>query len=107
MWKNNPFGWFENNFIQMAALADHKVALNISPIFKNIIDCVHLFSTMSSRILSFKTWFICGLEEFFPRFKKPSTFAIQNFEVKKLFHILFLGCLMEKKSVEIIRKIVW
>ena len=35
----------ENNFIQMAALADHAVAYTIVPIFKHIIDCVQLYFT--------------------------------------------------------------
>ena len=32
----------ENNFIQMA---DHAVAYMIDPIFKHIIDCVHVYFT--------------------------------------------------------------
>ena len=35
----------ENNFIQMAASAGHAVAYTIGPIFKHIIDCVHLYFT--------------------------------------------------------------
>ena len=35
----------ENNFIQMAASADHAVASTIGPIFKHIIDCVQLYFT--------------------------------------------------------------
>ena len=35
----------ENNFIQMAVLADHAVAYTIGPIFKYIIDCVQLHFT--------------------------------------------------------------
>ena len=35
----------ENNFIQMAASADHTVAYTIGPIFKHIIDCVQLYFT--------------------------------------------------------------
>ena len=35
----------ENNFIQMAALADHVVAYTIAPIFEHIIDCVQLYFT--------------------------------------------------------------
>ena len=35
----------ENNFIQMAALADHAVAYTIWIIFKHIIDCVQLYFT--------------------------------------------------------------
>ena len=35
----------ENNFIQMAASADHAVAYTIDPIFKHIIDCVQLYVT--------------------------------------------------------------
>ena len=35
----------ENNFIQMAASADHAVAYAIGPIFKHIIDCVQLYFT--------------------------------------------------------------
>ena len=33
----------ENNFIQMAASADHVVAYTIFPIFRHIIDCVQLY----------------------------------------------------------------
>ena len=33
------------NFIQMDALAGHAVAFMIGPIFKQIIDCVHLYFT--------------------------------------------------------------
>ena len=33
----------ENNFIQMAASAGHALAYTIDPIFKHIIDCVHLY----------------------------------------------------------------
>ena len=32
----------ENNFIQMAASADHALAYTIGPICKHIIDCVRL-----------------------------------------------------------------
>ena len=35
----------ENNFIQMAAAADHAVAYMIGPISKNIIDLVQLYFT--------------------------------------------------------------
>ena len=35
----------ENNFIQMATLAGHAVAYMIGPIFKDIIDYVHLYFT--------------------------------------------------------------
>ena len=35
----------ENNFIQMAALADHAIAYTIGSIFKHIIDCVQLYFT--------------------------------------------------------------
>ena len=35
----------ENNFIQMAASADHVAAYTIGPIFKHIIDCVQLYFT--------------------------------------------------------------
>ena len=35
----------ENNFIQMAASADHAVAYAIGPIFKHITDCVQLYFT--------------------------------------------------------------
>ena len=35
----------ENNFIQMAASAEHAVAYTIPPIFKHIIDCVLLYFT--------------------------------------------------------------
>ena len=35
----------ENNFIQMAALASHVVVYTIAPIFKHIIDSVHLYFT--------------------------------------------------------------
>ena len=35
----------KNNFIQMAASADHAVAYTIGPIFKHIIDCVQLYFT--------------------------------------------------------------
>ena len=35
----------ENNFIQMDASAGHAVAYTIGPIFKHIIDCVHLYFT--------------------------------------------------------------
>ena len=35
----------ENNFIQMAASADHTVANKIGSIFKHIIDCVQLYFT--------------------------------------------------------------
>ena len=35
----------ENNFIHMAALADHAVAYTIGPIFKHIINCVQLYFT--------------------------------------------------------------
>ena len=35
----------ENNFIQMAALADHAVAYTIGLIFKHIIDCLQLYFT--------------------------------------------------------------
>ena len=35
----------ENNFIQMAASADHAVTYTISPIFKHIIDSVQLYFT--------------------------------------------------------------
>ena len=41
----------ENNFIQMAASADHTVAYTIGPIFTYIIDCVHIFSSISACIL--------------------------------------------------------
>ena len=34
-----------NNFIQMAASADHAVAYMIGPIFEHIIDCVQLYFT--------------------------------------------------------------
>ena len=34
-----------NNFIQMAAWADHAVPYTIGPIFKHIIDYVQLYST--------------------------------------------------------------
>ena len=30
----------ENNFIQIAASADHAVAYTIDPIFKHIVDCM-------------------------------------------------------------------
>ena len=33
----------ENNFIQMAASADHAVAYMIGSIFKHIIDCMQLY----------------------------------------------------------------
>ena len=33
----------ENNFIQMAASAGHAGAYTVSPIFKDIIDCVQLY----------------------------------------------------------------
>ena len=33
----------ENNFIQMAASAEHAVAYMIGPIFKHIIDCMQLY----------------------------------------------------------------
>ena len=36
----------ENNFIQLAAFAGHSVAKTIGPIFKHIIDCVHLYFTI-------------------------------------------------------------
>ena len=32
----------KNNFIQMATSAGHVVAYTIDPIFKHIIDCVHI-----------------------------------------------------------------
>ena len=35
----------ENNFIQMAASADHAVIYTIGLIFKPIIDCVQLYFT--------------------------------------------------------------
>ena len=35
----------ENNFIQMAAAAGNAVVYTIGPIFKHIIDCVHLYFT--------------------------------------------------------------
>ena len=35
----------ENNFIQMAASADHAVAYTIGLIFKHITDCVQLYFT--------------------------------------------------------------
>ena len=35
----------ENNFNEMAALADHTVAYTIGPIFKQIVDCVQLYFT--------------------------------------------------------------
>ena len=35
----------ENNFIQMAASADHVVVYTIGPIFKHMIDCVQLYFT--------------------------------------------------------------
>ena len=35
----------ENNFIQMAASADHAVTYTNGPIFKQIIDCVQLYFT--------------------------------------------------------------
>ena len=35
----------ENNFIQMAASAGYAVAYTISPIFKQIIDCMQLYFT--------------------------------------------------------------
>ena len=35
----------ENNFIDMAASADHVVAYTIGSIFKDIIDCVQLYFT--------------------------------------------------------------
>ena len=35
----------ESNFIQMAASPHHAVAYTIGPIFKQIIDCVHLYFT--------------------------------------------------------------
>ena len=44
----------ENNFIQMAASADHAVAYMIGPIVKHIIDCV------ASQILSFKASIVFG-----------------------------------------------
>ena len=37
----------ENNFIQMPAWAGDAVAYTIGPIFKHIIDCVHLYLTNS------------------------------------------------------------
>ena len=37
----------ENNFIQMAALADHAEAYTIGPISKPIIDSVQLYFTNS------------------------------------------------------------
>ena len=33
----------ENNFIEIAASADHAVAYMIGPIFKHIIECVQLY----------------------------------------------------------------
>ena len=35
----------ENNFIQIAASADHAVGYTIVPIFKHIIVCVQLYFT--------------------------------------------------------------
>ena len=35
----------QNNFIQMAASADHPEAYTIGPIFKYIIDCVQPYIT--------------------------------------------------------------
>ena len=35
----------ENNFIQMAASADHVVSYTIGTIFEHIIDCVQLYLT--------------------------------------------------------------
>ena len=35
----------EDNFIQTAVLADHKVAYTFDPIFKHIINCVQLYFT--------------------------------------------------------------
>ena len=48
----------ENNFIQMAVSADHAVAYTIGPIFKHIIDCVQLYFTNGSRIVSFCLWLV-------------------------------------------------
>ena len=35
----------ENNFIQLAASADHAVTYTIRPMFKRITDCVQLYFT--------------------------------------------------------------
>ena len=35
----------ENNFIEMAASADHVVAYTTGSIFKHIIDCVQMYFT--------------------------------------------------------------
>ena len=52
----------ENNFIQMAASADHAGSYTIGPIFKHIIYCVqHSISPLASRILSFKASVVSGL----------------------------------------------
>ena len=43
----------ENNFIQMAASADHAVAYRIGPILKHIIDCVRLYFTNGFKNIGF------------------------------------------------------
>ena len=51
----------QNNFIQLAASAGHAVACTVGQIFKHIIDCVQLYFTNGSRILSFKASIVFGL----------------------------------------------
>ena len=51
----------ENNCNQMASSAGHSSAYTIGPIFKHIIDCVHLISPMALRIFSFKASIIFGV----------------------------------------------
>ena len=53
----------EYNLIQIAGSACHAAAYTIGPIFKHIIDFIHIdcISPISSRILSFKASIVSGL----------------------------------------------